>query len=94
MVVLAVEHVRDPDVFVAVGVVVAVAAGPGGERLVRALHEGGGVGGVGAGLVGGVWGGGGGCEEGEEEGEKGEGGVHGEGGCIGFLFGDMNVDLG
>lgn len=87
MVVLAVEHVRDPDVFVAVGVVVAVAAGPGGERLVRALHEGGGVGGVGAGLAGGVWGGGGGYE-------KGEGGVHGEGGCIGFLVGDRKVDLG
>lgn len=78
MVVFPVEHLRDPDVFVAVGVVVAVGARPGREGLVRALHEVGGVGGVGAGLVVGLRGGGGAYEKGEEEGEKGERSVHGK----------------
>lgn len=98
MVVFAEEDLRDPDVFVAVGVVVAVAAGPGGEGLVGALHEegvgvavGGGFGFVGT--WGGGGGGGGGCEEGEEEGEEGERGVHCEYGFIDFFNLGIRMDL-
>lgn len=82
VVVLVVQDVGEEDVFVAVGVVAAAAARPGGYGLVRAGHEAW-VGRVvgrlaGAEVEGEIgWGGEGACTQDGEGGEGGEGEIHG-----------------